>query len=184
MSITAVGIVSNAMVLLGGNTIASFDEESSEARIASNLYPTTYKALQTIHRWRFNTKQGSLNKLTSKPLDGYNNAFQLPVDLLYLIRTLQPQKYDVYGTQLHTNYEEVTIDYQYEVSENNLPAYFIQSLEYWLASKFAIPLTGDISKAQFYAQMFEKSLRTAKFNDSTQYPQQEILSNPYVQSRY
>jgi len=178
-----VEIISNSMVLLGGNTIASLDEDSTESRIGASLYETSYLFMMTIHRWRFNTKQAQLARLTAEPLYGYLYQFQLPTDLLYLIKIDSHTRYQIYGTTLHSNQEEIKIDYQYRVEEGNLPAYFTKPFEFFLASQFAIPLTGDEKKTALYESKYTKHMKSAKFVDSTQSPSDSFIDSPYVSVR-
>lgn len=178
-----VNIVSNALILLGDTPISSLTEERTGAVLGANLFENTYLAILTQHRWRFASKTFNLNKLATAPSTGYNNAYQLPTDLLYLYKT-NTSDYQLYGKELHTNAEAVEIEYTYRVDEDLLPAYFVKALEYNLASQFALPLTGDIDKGNYYQRMFKDEIKKAKFVDSTQHPQQEIDHNPYVEVRY
>lgn len=181
---SSISLSSNALILLGGNSISSFDDGSSEATIAANLYETTYLGLLTEHRWRFATKKASLAKLAAAPSNGYANAFQIPSDCIYFIKTEVAQDYEIYGTELHSNHNTVEADYIYRVDEDKLPPYFSSMIEFFLASKFAVPLTGDLNKADFYLKAYNNQLKKAKHADSTQRPVDTFRHNPYVDVRY
>ena len=176
--ISDIKIASNALVLLGGEPIASFNEETVSSTIANLLYRSSYLGLLTNHRWRFATKTQQLARLSATPSTKYSYAFALPSDMLYIIKTdMAGERYEVYGDELHSNRAELYIDYIYQVDETKLPAYFIKMLEYYLAFQFAIPLTGDLNKANFYMSAYEKELKRAKFADSTQRPGDAVVAS-------
>jgi len=178
-----IALASNAMLLLGGSTISSFTEESAESQIASNLFEHSYKYILSGHRWRFAVKQEQLPRLVATPDKLYSYQFQLPTDLLYLVRTIDSQNYEVYGDKLYSNSLEVYVEYVYNIESDKVPSYFSKMMEFYLASQFAVPLTGDLDKASYYAQQFEKSLIKAKFIDSSARPNQTFINNRYTDVR-
>ena len=170
-SITSdIKLASNALVLLGHEPIASFEESTAGATIANTLYESSYLSLLTSHRWRFATKTQLLSRLSAAPEGNFSYQFQLPSDLLYLIKTDSRSKYEIYGNTLRTNNSTVEIDYIYRVKESQLPAYYIKMVEFFLAMEFALPLTGSLDKGSYYRMMFEAQLKRAKFADSSQRP--------------
>jgi len=180
---SSISLASNALLLLGHETIASFDEGTAGATIAANLYENSYLSLLTNHRWRFATKKAQLARLVETPLNEYNYAFQLPSDCLYLIKTTS-RNYQIYENKLYTNDIEIKVDYIFRIDEGNLPPYFTKMLEFFLASQFALSLTGDMEKGNYFSRMYLFELKKAKFTDSTQHPQETFIDNPYVDIRY
>lgn len=178
-----IALASNAMLLLGGSTIASFTEESAEAQIAANLFEHSYRLLLATHRWRFAVKQERLARLTQTPEKIFNYMFQLPTDIIYLIRTIDSQRYEIYGDKLYSNSTDVTIEYVYNIESDKIPSHFAKAVEFYLASQFAIPLTGDTEKASYYTQQYEKALVKAKFIDSSARPNQTFVNNRYTDVR-
>lgn len=178
-----VKLCSNALILLGGSPISSLTEGTIGATLAANLFENAYYALLQNHRWRFATQTADLARMSATPDTGYTYAFQTPSDMLYAIKG-DSSKYEIYGTEVHCNAQTFQLDYIYKIAEDKIPAYFAQALEYELASKFAIPLTGDIDKATYYAKIFMDSIRKAKFSDSTQYPEIAVVDTPYITARY
>ena len=55
-------ICNKAMVLVGANTITSFNQSTTESKVANNLYESTLENLLTRCRWRFASKQKQLSK--------------------------------------------------------------------------------------------------------------------------
>ena len=56
-------ICNKAMVLVGANTITSFTENTTESKVAGQLYESTLENLITRCRWRFASKQLQLSKI-------------------------------------------------------------------------------------------------------------------------
>lgn len=178
-----VALASNAMLLLGGKTIASFTDGSTEAQIASNLFEHSYKAVLSEHRWRFAVKQEKLARLSQKPEALFTYQFQMPTDILYLIRTIDTQRYEIYGDKLYSNSLEITVEYVFRVASDKIPSYFAKMFEYYLAFQFAIPLTGDLDKASFYKGLYREGLMKAKHIDSSARPNQTFINNRYTDVR-
>ena len=179
-----ISLASNALLLLGHDPIASFTEATAGAEIAENLYEHSYKAILTTHRWRFATKQARLAKLAAKPLSVFSNQFQMPTDLLYLIRPVNVRNYEVYEDKIYAHEDSLDIEYIYDIASDMLPSYYAKMFEFYLASQFAIPITGDIDKASYFSQQYEKALIKAKFADSSQRPNDAFLDSPYTDVRY
>lgn len=176
-------LVSNALVLLGGSPISSLTDGTTGATLGANLYENTYVALLQNHRWRFAVKIQQLSRLTASPQTDYQYAFAMPNDMKYSIKG-SSRNYEVYDSEIHCNDREFTLEYVHRVDEDLLPAYFAKALEYELASKFAIPLTGDIDKADYFKKEFIDAIRKAKFADSTQYPEVPVEHSPYIDVRF
>ena len=78
MALTALILCSRALLKLGAQTIASFDEGTAEAEVAANLYPAVRDALLSAHPWSFATGQAALVRLDATPAADFRHAFQLP----------------------------------------------------------------------------------------------------------
>lgn len=170
-------IASNACVLLGANPISAFTE-GTEGKVATALYDSTYRGVLASFRWRFATKKAQLGRLVDSPLNTYNYQYQLPTDLVNLIKAEDGDDYEIYGDKLYSNLPSVSIDYIYTVPETLLPDYFVLTLQFLLAASFAIPITDNATKAQTYADLYNKQYLIAKNIDSTQRPSVAIQDSP------
>lgn len=179
-----VQISSNALILIGHPPIASFEEPGAGAVAAANLYEQSYLNMLTMYRWRFATKRGELNRLAQAPTNGFQYQYQLPHDLVYLIKKDLNTDYEIYEDKMYTNDAQVKVDYTYRVDEDRLPAYFVKAFEFFLAMQFSIPVTGNSTRAQEYQGMYELQLKRAKYADSSQRPQDTFTHNPYVDTRF
>ena len=111
MATSAVNIASNALVLIGDSPISALNESP----VANALYDQSYKSLLSIHRWRFATKKAQLAQLATAPQNEFSYQYQLPADLIYLIKPLNRQDYEIYGDKFYTNSSSVDIDYIFHV---------------------------------------------------------------------
>lgn len=180
---SAISICSNALILLGDQPISSFTDGDTGSLIAANLYESTYHAMLTETLWHFATRTANLAKLVEKPDNGYNNKYQLPQDCLYVVKTDTESKYEIYEREIYTNSETLQIEYIYPVEEINLPVYFAKALEYNLASLFAIPLTGNATRGEYYRSLYEMELKRARRADASQRPGEQLGNDRYIAVR-
>ncbi len=177
MATSAVNLASNALVLIGDSPISALTESIP----ANALYEQSYLSLLSIHRWRFATKKAQLARLVAAPQNEYSYQYQLPADLVYLIRPVgnNSQDYEVYEDKLYSNDATMYVDYIFRVDKSALPAYFVKVVEFFLAAQFAIPVTGNSTRFKEYSGLYEMQLKRAKYADSSQRPNDGFLHNPY-----
>jgi len=180
---TDVEICSNALLLIGHDTISSFTEGGAGATVAANLYAKTYESLLSVHRCRFASGKAQLSRLVDTPLNEWTYAYQLPANYIVAQKVYPHGDYEIYEDKLYSNANELAIDYLFKPNENALPPYFEEALELRLASKFAIPVTSNKSTGALYHEMFRDQLRVAKFLDSQARPQQEMQHSPFIDVR-
>ena len=168
--VSDVSICSNALGYLGAQPITSLTDDPSErAKICNRVYATTRNALLQEHGWNFATVRVALNLLVDTPAWGYTSQFQLPVGLLQVVET-DPKDLDyrIEGDKLLCNESAVNLKYIKEVTDPLLfSSHFVTALEYKLASVLAIPITGDVAKAQAMAGFLSDSLGKSKNLDTT-----------------
>ena len=175
-------IVSQALLLIGEAPISSFSEGVG-GLVASNLYDTTRDDLLSAYRWRFAVGKSSLSRLTSTPLNEWQYAFQLPTNLLLLIRSYPNSQYEVYEDKLYSNNSTCDIDYIFRPEPGAFPAYFVKSLSYKLASEFSISITNNQTMADRMEDRAIKALTKARFNDSQGRTPSAIVHRPFIEAR-
>lgn len=180
---SAIKINSNALILLGHTPIATFTDPGSGAQVASNLYETSLTAMLSDHRWRFATKKVQLARLTATPDNEYAYQFQIPSDLITLIRIIETSRYEIYGDKIYCNSTTCNIDYVARVDETYFTPSFTKALEFFLAAQYAIPVTGNSTRAAEYNSMYEAQLRRAKHTDSAERPNIGIQDSPFTDVR-
>lgn len=182
---TDIGMCSNALLLVGEEPISSFSDAGHGVTVAAALYEPTYKALLSDHPWSFAMKEQQLSRLTATPDEetGYSYAYQLPSDMIRLWATFPGSNYVIVGDLLYSNLSEIIARYVYKVAEAKLPPHFVKAMEYKLASEFAVSITEDTAKAQFYEQKFMMAVSRAKSTDAQSYPNIAIRANPLISVR-
>ena len=165
-------ICNKAMVLVGANTISSFTQNTTESKVASQLYEATLENLITRCRWRFASKQSQLSKNTTNPDARYESSYALPNDAL-VIHTVTVGddviKYDRYGQNLFTDTTSsdiVIADYTFQPSESDFPPYFKQTLVFELASLFAGAIARNDQLSELYHKRGIAQLAIAKGLDA------------------
>ena len=165
-------ICNKALVLVGANTITSFNQSTTESKVANNLYESTLENLLTRCRWRFASKQKQLSKNTTNPDARYESSYALPADAL-VIHTVTVSddviKFDRYGQNLFTDTTSsdiVIADYTFQPSESDFPPYFKQTLVFELASLFAGAVARNDQLSELYHKRAIAQLAIAKGLDA------------------
>jgi len=176
MALSGIALCSRALLKLGAETIASFEEGTAEAEVAANLYPTVRDALLSSHPWSFATGQQRLAKLTAEPVADFTSAFQLPSDFLRALSAGTQQRgegteYRIAEQRLFANTDDLILTYIFRPREKAFPPFFDQILIARLSAEFCIPLTESTSRAETLLRLAENEFRRAKLIDSQQdYP--------------
>lgn len=199
---TKLKICNDALIMLGTNVITSFSDGSSAAQITDRLYDDVKVMLLSMYPWSFSIKKQQLAMLETTPVTEWKYEYAMPGDLIAGARGLfittssggRPvTEWEKIGTKIQTNYPSVWIDYQYDVSEDQLPQYFVQLLKYFLCWHFAEPVTDQLSKSQYWQGMAVGPpsengrggfFRQATMIDSQNQPNQSIEDFSLVAVRY
>jgi hypothetical protein len=156
---TDISICSSALILLGQPAIASFTEDSDAARTCAQLYPTQKAALLAAYPWAFSKKKVQLARLVAVPISGWSYQYTMPTDRVgeafavfnsASVGARPILDFDVQGGRLLANHAELWLDYQYNVTEADMPAHFVQLLVFVLASIFAEPVTEVTAKSAYW----------------------------------
>ena len=172
MSDSKFDICSKAMVLVGANTITSFTENTTESKVAGQLYETTLETMLTRCRWRFASTQAQLSRNASEPAARFSAKYAVPTGAL-IIHTVTVSdsviEFDRYEDFLYcdaSTSDVVVADYTYQPSEANFPAYFKQALVFELASLFAGAIARNDSLSNLYQTRAMQQIAIAKSSDS------------------
>lgn len=173
MALSPIALCARALLKLGADTIASFDDGTTEAEVATNLYPPLRDALLSSHPWSFACGQTSLAKLSAAPIADFDAAFQLPADFLRALSAGQDGKgrgveYRINERRLYANADRVVLTYIFRPDEQTFPPFFDQLLIARLAAEFCIPITESTSRAEALQKLAEREFKLAKTIDSQQ----------------
>lgn len=169
MPLSKTQIANQALLACGQQRITDADTDTANrAQVFRDIYDHTKRELLERHRWNFATKQAQL-ALTTAPLFGWKNAFQLPSDFIRLLGLERSDvKYDIQQDTLLTDEGDVKINYVFDASESDMTAMFQQVLSDTVAHRLAMALRADKELVRQRYQIAEESLKEARFQDSTQ----------------
>jgi hypothetical protein len=186
---SSVDIAARALTLIGANPITSFDDTSTEATVANNMYEDVAQSALCASRWRFATNQAVLNVLTDAPTGRFDRAYQLPSDMLMLhaltVNDLVVE-YTVYGDKAFANLstsDEVVADYSYRANEQDWPSYFTLAVEYQLASIFASSIARDEGLTKAMDDKANMLMAKARNLDSQQQTTRKLSTNRFKTER-
>ena len=186
---TPIKVCSRASVLIGGDEIQSFTDNTLESNVADAVYEDTVRAALTNTRWRFATNQQQLNRLTEKPTGRWGSAYQLPSDTL-LVHALTvndlPIKYDIYGSKAYNDEAETSVvvaDYTFRADEQNWPSFFTLAVQHMLAGSFAISIARDASLSQLMDQKATMYMAQARRADSQQQTTRRLNTSRFITQR-
>lgn len=186
---SGIDICSRALILIGADPITSFDDGSTEALVAVNMYEDIARAALVNSRWRFATNQAVLNLLSDAPTGRYNKAYQLPNDILMLHAVTQedsPIEYQLYGSKVYadtTDADIIIADYTFRAEEQNWPSYFTLAVEYALATVFATSIARDSTLGGLMQGQGERSMAKARSLDSQQQTARKLTTSRFATER-
>jgi len=177
MATTKVDICARALILVGASPITSFDDGSTEALVASNIYTDIAEAALCRQRWRFATTHAQPSLIIAATTGRYKNAYQMTTDPAVLqINTLTVNDYviayDRYKDKIYLNghgsTSTVIMDYIFKVEEEFFPAHFRLALEYQLAAVFAGSVARDNDMIKSFTELAERQFMVSKHIDSVE----------------
>ena len=185
---SAIDICSRALILIGAEPITSFDDDTSEALIAGNMYEDIARSNLVSTRWRFATNQAVLNRLSDAPTGRYNAAYQLPSNLFVHAVTVNdlPIDYNIYGNKVFCNAsanEVLVADYTYRADEGDWPSYFSVCVQYAMAVVFATALVRDQSLSQMMSVQYNNLMAKARSVDSQQQTTRKLATSRFITNR-
>ena len=185
---SAIDICSRALILVGAEPITSFEDDTTEALIAGNMYEDIARTNLTSTRWRFATNQAVLNRLTDVPTGRFDAAYQLP-DYLFVhavtVRDLQIE-YNIYGSKVFCDAsvnDELIVDFTYRASEVDWPSYFSLCVEYAMATVFATALIRDTALSSLMSNQYDFLIAKARSTDSQQQTTRKVTTSRFITNR-
>ena len=186
---TAIDICNRGLIFIGAEPITSFDDGTTEASVAANIYEDVVQSSLCNARWRFATNQQTLNRLTDAPTARYDLAYQQPNDTLIIHAVTvndNPIEYQIYGDMIYADTsttDTVVADYTFRQTEEFFPSYFILAVAYGLAQVFATSIARDGSLTQTMATLADRAMLKARSVDSQQQTTRKLLTGRFVQNR-
>jgi hypothetical protein len=182
-----VDICNLALNKIGQNTIISLTEDSKAARICNLFYADTRDSLLRQHPWNFAVKRVELAKLTTTPVFGFDNEFQLPSDCLRVMYTnLQfPQdKFRIEGKKLLADSDSIKVEYISRVEDTTqFDALFVDALWMSLAARISYNISDNNTLVNFLDNKVKEVIRHAKSIDGQEGIPYPIAADDWLNSR-
>lgn len=183
-----VSICSNALLLLGAQTINSLSESTDRALLAANLYDSTRDDVLRSHPWNCATKRVILAPETTAPAFGYSAAFVLPSDWL---RTMEVGEFG-YELDYKTENGRILADatalplrYVFRNDqEATWDAMLVKAMELRMAAEMAYAITSSASMADLMFNKLQQHMKQARAVDGMDDPPQELGDYPLLQARF
>ena len=185
---TGVSICSNALLMLGAQTINDFNEPLDRAKLAANLYPTIRDDLLRTHPWNCTIKRVLLAPDATPPAFGYANQFELPADFLRVLEVGQAGQqidYLVEGRSILADAVSVELRYVYlnEV-ENTWDASLVGLLTLAMACAMAYPITQSSALQAAFEQKLVMAKKVARAVDGQEDPPQTLGDERLFAARF
>ena len=187
---TGVSICSNALLLLGSQTINDFADQANldRAKLCANLYPTIRDDLLRSHPWNCCIKRAILAPDAVAPLFGYSHSFELPADFSRVLEvSCNGQIIDhlVEGRAIQANTTVLELRYVFRNEvENTWDAHLVALATQAMCAALAYPVTQSTAKQAGEEQKLELMLRRAKAVDGQEDPPQTLGDERLYSARF
>lgn len=185
---TKVSIASNALLLLGAQSINALDEDSDRASLASNLYNSIRDDMLRSHPWNCAVKRVVLAPDTETPAFDYSAQFTLPSDWLKTISVgteYSTPDYKHESGKIMASGTSLALRYIFRNDvEATWDAMLVRAMELKMASEMAYPITGSASMADMMHQKLQQHMKQARAVDGQDDPPQTLGDFPLLASRF
>lgn len=180
---TKIGIISNALILLGEKPLNALNDNRYGATVGANLFEMIYENELQSNRWRFAMAKVALSKLTNVPLNEWQFAYQLPAEMLLPIGVFPICDYEIYAEHLYTDAASVALDMMFKPAVGDIPAYFATLLTYRLARDMAKPITESGTTGDRWGRDYVEQRNVALFADAQGRPSKPVYRSPFTDVR-
>lgn len=187
---TGVSICSNALLMLGSQTINDFEDQQNldRAKLCANLYPTVRDDLLRSHPWNCCIKRAVLAPDAAAPLFGYDYSFELPADFSRVLEvgsSGQQIDYLVEGRSIQANTTVLELRYVFRNEvENTWDAHLVALATQAMCAALAYPVTQSTAKQAGEEQKLELMLRRARAVDGQEDPPQTLGDERLYAARF
>lgn len=185
---TPVTICSNALLMLGDNPIADFNEDNDRARLASNLWPLARDSVLRRHPWNCATKRVLLAPLSTPPAFEFAYQFQMPSDWMRTLsigEEVERPRYRIEGRVILMDESSCKLRY---IWRNENPASWdsmlIQCMTMVMRGLFAYPIAQSASLEQAIEGQVSRALREARAVDGQEDDAEALDDSPLLAARF
>lgn len=185
---TPVSICSNALLRLGGQTIASLSESNDRARLAANLYETVRDSTLRSHPWNCAVKRVVLAPDTTVPAFDFTAQFTLPSDWLKTLQVGQDGFEADYRTEsgkIMASGTSLALRYIWRNTvESTWDAMLVEAMEHAMAAAMAYGITKSASMVELQEKKLQMFLKRCRATDGQDDPPETLGDFPLLQARF
>ena len=187
---TGVSICSNALLMLGSQTINDFADQMNldRAKLCANLYPSVRDDMLRQHPWNCAIKRAVLAPDAVAPSFGYQQSFELPADFLRVLEVGSAGvqiDYLVEGRSIQANTTVLELRYVFRNEvESTWDASLVSLMTLAMAAALAYPITQSSALQQSVEQKLELALRKARAVDGQEDPPQTLGDERLLRARF
>lgn len=167
---TKVDICNQALNLIGENSITSFEENSTNARRCKTLYDQSRKSLLRLHPFTCATKRIVLSPLANAPQFEYAYQFQLPDDLIRIVRGYT-EDYTIESDKILADTNQFKMTYVFDnKNEETFDSLFEECLVLYIGSKLSKAVTGSQTTGDSLYMQCQELMAQAKATQAQEKP--------------
>lgn len=184
---TDIEIISNALVLLGKNSVQTINEASEFEVAAQKFYDLLVSSELAKNTWKFATKMVDLARVAAFDPDfaWYSTAYDLPADFLSLVRIYPFVPYQIVGRRIYcSSTGRLQLMYNWNAPVSYWSAPFKEYMVYALASKLAPSVAENSALTQMMIMERNAAKAIAMYVDSQNSPNVPFQSIPWINVRF
>lgn len=187
MATSKIQVCSNALILLGQSTIASFSESSDRATACSNLWDNSRQAVLRSHPWNCAMKRVALTPDANTPAFDWAYQFALPGDCLRVLSVGQDgevPEYKLEGRKILIDDNPLYLRYIFDNDDvASWDTQLVECMTRYMAFSMAYALTKSASLRDSIYQEFTLLLKKAKAVDGQEDTPDEVGDFPFLAAR-
>jgi len=168
---SAVDIANDALTLLGAGRIIRFADDTTQAKVITQVYEHAVEAVLMAYPWNSAIKQVELAPLVSEPIYGYTYQYQLPTDpkLLRILSVKSDYKHSKkctewrrMGDKILSDHSSMFLTYIASIDSSEIDPMLRTVIASYIASSIAYTLLqSNTVQAQMY-QLYQQRLAEAR----------------------
>lgn len=182
-----VSICNSALIKLGAEPITSLLDTSKQAVLCNAVYEQLRDALLGMHLWNFAMAVYTCPEITGGGDWEYEHAYQLPTDVLRVVKVNTEDDWIRKENKIMTDYtEDAGLEIKYvkkQTDPNKFSASFREALALYIASEIGFSITQSTTQTTQIQERFVKYLKESKSNDSQEGTPTAVFSDFFLDSR-
>lgn len=187
MATSAVQICSNALLLLGAQTINAFNETNDRAKLVANLWPNCRDAVLRSHPWNCAIKRVALAPDVSEPPFEWSYQFTIPPDWLRTLSIGEENEHPAFrmeGGKILCDENPLNLRYIFK-NENvaSWDALLVEAMTAYMAMTCAYPITKSAAQQKNMADLYLLKMKIARAVDGQEDPPEQLGDYPLLDAR-